>query len=154
MLPLQEIRYCTGTDGVRLATAWTGSGPPVVMAGAWLTHLEHDLHNPAQAHWVRALSQGRSLLRYDARGNGLSQRSVDRVDFEAWVGDLERIVDAHGLDRFALFGLSQGASVAVAYAARHAQRVTHLALHGPCVRGLLSIPGNGLPGVREETVLQ
>lgn len=137
MLPKQEIRYCTGAGGVRLATAWTGSGPPVVMAGAWLTHLEHDMQNPAQAHWVRALSQGRSLLRYDARGNGLSQRNVDRVDFEAWVEDLERLVDAHRLDRFALFGLSQGATVAVAYAARHAQRVTHLALHGPCVRGLL-----------------
>ena len=137
MLPLQEIRYATGQGGVRVATAWAGSGPPVVMAGAWLTHLEHDWRNPAQAHWVRALSEGRSLLRYDARGNGLSQRDVDRVDFEAWVEDLERIVDAHRLDRFALFGLSQGASVAVAYAARHAQRVTHLALHGPCVRGLL-----------------
>ncbi len=137
MLPLQEIRYCVGTGGVQIATAWAGTGPPVVMAGAWLTHLEHDWHNPAQAHWVRALSQSRSLLRYDARGNGLSQRTVDRVDFEAWVEDLERIVDAHRLDRFALFGLSQGASVAVAYAARNSQRVTHLALHGPCVRGLL-----------------
>ena len=137
MLPLQEIRYCTGAGSVRVATAWAGTGPPVVMAGAWLTHLEHDWQNPGQAHWLRALSQGRSLLRYDARGNGLSQRNVDRVDFEAWVEDLERIVDAHRLDRFALFGLSQGASVAVAFAARHPQRVTHLALHGPCVRGLL-----------------
>lgn len=137
MLPLQEIRYCTGTGGVRVATAWAGSGPPVVMAGAWLTHLEHDWQNPAQAHWLQALSRGRGLLRYDARGNGLSQRNVDRVDFEAWVEDLERIVDAHRLNRFALFGLSQGASVAVAFAARHPQRVTHLALHGPCVRGLL-----------------
>lgn len=133
----QEIGFCAGADGVRLAIASAGSGPHVVMAGAWLTHIEHDLQNPAQAHWLRALAQGRTLIRYDARGNGLSQRDVARVDFEAWVEDLERIVDARGLRHFALFGLSQGATVAVAYAARHPDRVSHLALHGPCVRGLL-----------------
>lgn len=133
----QEISYCSGAGGTRLAVASIGSGPPVVMAGAWLTHLEHDLQNPAQRHWLHALARGRRLVRYDARGNGLSQRDVERVDFEAWVEDLECIVDTYGLERFALFGLSQGATMAVAYAARHPARVSHLALYGPCVRGLM-----------------
>ena len=133
----QEIGYCGGADGVRLAVARMGSGPPVLMAGAWLSHLERDLQNPALAHWAQALLRGRTLLRYDARGNGLSQRDVQRVDFDSWVEDLEAVVAWSGLQRFALFGLSQGAAVAVAYAARHPERVSHLALHGPCVHGLL-----------------
>lgn len=137
MTTTQEIGYCSGADGVRLAVARMGSGPPVVMAGAWLSHLERDLQNPALAHWVHALLRGRTLVRYDARGNGLSQRDVQRVDFASWVEDLETVVAWAGLERFALFGLSQGAAVAVAYAARHPQRVSHLALHGPCVQGLL-----------------
>ena len=98
----QEIRYCTTSDGVRLAYATTGSGPPLVKASNWLTHLDFEWGSPIWRHWYAELSRHHRLVRYDERGNGMSQRDVGDVSFDTWVRDLETVVDAAGLDRFPL----------------------------------------------------
>ena len=117
-------------DGVQLAYSRIGSGPPLVKTGNWMTHLEFDFESPIWRHLYRELSRDHMLIRYDARGNGLSDRDVEDVSFETFVSDLETVVDAAGLDRFALLGISQGCAVSVAYAVRHPERVTHLILFG------------------------
>jgi class 3 adenylate cyclase/pimeloyl-ACP methyl ester carboxylesterase len=126
----QDIRFCRSFDGAQIAYAVTGQGPPIVKTANWLNHLEHDWLNPVWGHLVRELSHDHKLLRYDQRGNGLSDWEVEDLSFEAWVGDLETVVDAVGLDQFALLGISQGCAVSIAYAVRHPERVTHLILHG------------------------
>ena len=131
----QEIRYCHAKDGVRIAWASSGSGKPLVKAANWLSHLEFDAASPIWAHWWRALSVRNQLIRYDERASGLSDREVDDISFEAWVSDLEAVVEAAGLQRFALLGISKGSAIAIAYAARHPERVSHLILHGGFVRG-------------------
>jgi pimeloyl-ACP methyl ester carboxylesterase/DNA-binding CsgD family transcriptional regulator len=130
-----QVRFCTSSDGVRLAYAVSGDGPPLVRAPHWFTHVEHDWTNPAMRPWVEDLSKRYRLLRFDQRGTGLSDREVPEISTEAHVRDLECVVDAAGFERFAILGLSQGAAHAVAYAARHPQRVTHLAICGGFVRG-------------------
>jgi DNA-binding winged helix-turn-helix (wHTH) protein len=132
----QEIRYCTTSDGVRLAYATTGNGPPLVKASNWLTHLDFEWGSPIWRHWYAALSLHHRLVRYDERGIGMSQRDVEYGSFEAWVHDLETVVDAAGLDRFPLLGISRGGSIAVAYAVKHPERVTHLVLHGAFAAGV------------------
>jgi pimeloyl-ACP methyl ester carboxylesterase/DNA-binding winged helix-turn-helix (wHTH) protein len=132
----QEIRYCTTTDGVRLAYATTGSGPPLVKASNWLTHLDFEWGSPIWRHWYAELSRHHQLVRYDERGNGMSQRDVDDISFDTWVRDLETVVDAAGLDRFPLLGISRGGSIAIAYAVKHPERVTHLVLYGAFPAGL------------------
>jgi pimeloyl-ACP methyl ester carboxylesterase len=107
-----------------------GDGFPLVKTGNWMTHLEFDFQSPIWRHLYRELSREHALIRYDARGNGLSDREVEDVSFETFVSDLESVVDAAGLKRFALLGISQGCAVAVAYAVRHPERVTHLILYG------------------------
>jgi pimeloyl-ACP methyl ester carboxylesterase/DNA-binding winged helix-turn-helix (wHTH) protein len=134
--PRQEIRYCTTSDGVRLAYATTGSGPPLVKASNWLTHLDFEWGSPIWRHWYAELSRHHRLVRYDERGNGMSQRDVDDVSFETWVRDLATVVDAAGLDRFPLLGISRGGSIAIAYAVKHPDRVTHLVLYGAFPAGL------------------
>jgi class 3 adenylate cyclase/pimeloyl-ACP methyl ester carboxylesterase len=125
----QDIHFCTTQDGVRLAYSRIGRGPPLVKTGNWMTHLEFDFETPIWRHLYRELSRDYTLIRYDARGNGLSDRDVE-VSFETFVTDLETVVDAAGLDRFALLGISQGCAVSIAYAVRHPQRVSHLILFG------------------------
>jgi pimeloyl-ACP methyl ester carboxylesterase/DNA-binding winged helix-turn-helix (wHTH) protein len=132
----QEIRYCTTSDGVRLAYATSGNGPPLVKASNWLTHLDFEWGSPIWRHWYAELSRHHRLVRYDERGNGMSQRDVDDVSFDTWVRDLETVVDAAGLDRFALLGISRGGSIAIAYAVKHPERVTHLVLYGAFAAGL------------------
>jgi pimeloyl-ACP methyl ester carboxylesterase/DNA-binding CsgD family transcriptional regulator len=131
----QRLRFCTAPDGVRIAYALTGDGPPLIKAANWLSHLEFDWVSPVWRHWLLELSRDHTLIRYDERGNGLSDRYADDVGFEAWVSDLETVVDARGLDRFPLFGMSQGGAVAIAYAVRHPERVSHLILYGAFARG-------------------
>ena len=126
----QEIRFCVTSDGVQLAYARTGDGPPLVKSGNWMTHLEFDFESPIWRHLHRELSRDHTLIRYDARGNGLSDRDVEEISFEAFVGDLETVVDAAGLERFALLGISQGCPVSIGYAVRHPERVTRLILYG------------------------
>ena len=131
----QEIRYCTTSDGVRLAYATAGSGPPLVKASNWLTHLDFEWGSPIWRHWYTALSLHHRLVRYDERGNGMSQRDVPDVNFDTWVRDLETVVDAAGLDRFPLLGISRGGPIAIAYAVKHPERVTHLVLYGAFAAG-------------------
>jgi class 3 adenylate cyclase/pimeloyl-ACP methyl ester carboxylesterase len=126
----QEIHFCLTRDGVQLAYSRMGQGPPIVKTGNWMTHLEFDFESPIWRHLYRELSRDHLLLRYDARGNGLSDREVPDISFEHFVDDLETVVDAAGVDRFALLGISQGCAVSVAYAVRHPERVSHLVLYG------------------------
>ncbi|WP_409330567.1 alpha/beta fold hydrolase [Trujillonella humicola] len=133
----QRIRFCRTRDGVTLAHARSGSGPPLVKAANWLTHLDHDWHSPVWRHWLVELSRRHTLVRYDERGCGLSDRDVASSTFEDWVADLEAVVDAAGLDRFPVLGISQGGPVAVTYAARHPERVTRLVLYGSYLQGRL-----------------
>jgi pimeloyl-ACP methyl ester carboxylesterase len=132
----QEIRYCMTSDGVRLAYATTGSGPPLVKASNWLTHLDFEWESPIWRHWYTALSAHHRLVRYDERGNGMSQRDVSDVSFDTWVRDLETVVDAARLDRFPLLGISRGGAIAIAYAVKHPERVTHLVLYGAFAAGI------------------
>ena len=132
----QEIRYCTTSDGMRLAYATTGNGPPLVKASNWLTHLDFEWGSPIWRHWHTALSLHHRLVRYDERGNGMSQRDVPDVSFDTWVRDLETVVDAAGLDRFPLLGISRGGPIAIAYAVKHPERVTQLVLYGAFAAGL------------------
>jgi pimeloyl-ACP methyl ester carboxylesterase len=131
----QHVRFCSSFDGTRIAYAVTGEGPPLVRAPHWFTHLEHDWTNPAFQMWVEDLSKRYAFLRFDQRGCGLSDRDVAEISPEAHVRDLECVIDAAGLGRFALFGASQGSAFAIAYAARHPERVSHLVLYGAFARG-------------------
>jgi class 3 adenylate cyclase/pimeloyl-ACP methyl ester carboxylesterase len=126
----QEIKYCRARDGVRLAYATVGQGSPLVKTANWMNHLEYDWESPIWHHLLEGLAKNRTLVRYDARGNGLSDWDVDEVSFEAWVGDLEAVVDAVGIDRFPLFGVSQGCAISIAYATRHPEHLSHLILYG------------------------
>lgn len=130
-----EIRFCTAPDGVRLAYSMHGRGPPLVRVATWLTHLELDWESPVWRHWLDRLGEGHTVVRYDERGCGLSDAEVGEPSVETWVGDLEAVVDATGLERFALLGVSQGAAIAVAYAARHPERISDLVLYGGYARG-------------------
>ena len=132
----QQIRFCTSSDGVGIAYATIGSGPPLVKAANWLSHLEVDGKSPVWRHWIRELSRHHTLVRYDERGCGLSDWNVDEFSLEAWVRDLEAVVDALELERFPLLGISQGGPIAIAYAIRHPERVSHLILYGSYVRGV------------------
>lgn len=134
----QQIRYCRSAGGVRIAYACTGFGPPLVKAANWLTNLDLERESPIWAHWIDALSDRHSLIRYDERGCGLSDWDVGDFGLDAWVEDLELVVDSVGLERFPLLGLSQGGAVAIAYAVRHPARVSHLVLVGAYARGRLA----------------
>ncbi|MGD2130361.1 MAG: alpha/beta fold hydrolase [Lysobacterales bacterium] len=147
----QDIRFCTTHDGKRIAYATLGSGPPLVKTANWLTHLEHDLVSPVWRPWLERLGRSHTVIRYDERGCGLSDRDVPDADFDDWVADLESVVNATGLDRFALLGLSQGGAVAIAYAALYPDRVTHLVLYGAYARGRVN--RDSTPSEREEAAL-
>jgi len=134
MAPMrQQIRFCTSSDGVRLAYAVSGSGMPLLRAPHWITHLEHDA--AFWGHLLDALVARFTLVRFDQRGCGLSDRGVAEISFNAWVHDIEAVRDAARLEHVALLGVSQGAAMAVAYAVRHPERVSHLILYGGFARG-------------------
>lgn len=131
----QQIRFCTASDGTRIAYATVGKGPPLVRAAHWMSHLEFDWESPVWRPWLSELARNRTLVRYDERACGLSDWDVADLSFDAWLADLEAVVTATGLARFALFGMSQGAAIAIAYAVRHPERVSHLILVGGYARG-------------------
>lgn len=131
----QRIHFCKARDGARLAYALLGGGPPLVKAANWLSHVEMDRQGPLWRHWLERFSQDRTLVRYDARGNGLSDWQPPSITFEDFVADLGSVMDAAGVDRAPLLGISQGAAVAVAYAVRNPKRVSALILVGGCARG-------------------
>jgi pimeloyl-ACP methyl ester carboxylesterase/DNA-binding CsgD family transcriptional regulator len=133
----QNLRMCRTADGVGIAAANIGKGPPLVRAAHWFSHVEFDAQSLVWLHWLEELSRGRSFIRYDQRGCGLSDWDPHSVCFEDLINDLETVVDAYGLKRFALFGMSQGAAVAIAYAERYPERVSHLVLLGAYARGRL-----------------
>jgi pimeloyl-ACP methyl ester carboxylesterase/DNA-binding CsgD family transcriptional regulator len=141
----QQIRFCKSFDGARIAYAITGGGTPLVRAPHWLTHLEHEFESPLWKPWIEGLSADYALLRMDERACGLSDWDVAEVSLEAWVRDLEAVVDAAGLERFALLGHSQGAGIGIEYAVRHPERVTQLVLLGSYARGWMK---RGLPPER------
>lgn len=137
----QQIRFCRSLDDVRIAYAISGSGPPLVYVANWLTHLKLDWRSPLWCHWFRELSQGHTLVRFDARGNGLSDRDVDRLSVEAWAQDLATVADDLDLERFPILGFCQGGATAVAYAVRHPERVSRLVLYNSYVQGAFTDGG-------------
>ncbi len=143
----QRVALCRSADGTRIAYATSGSGYPLVKAGHWLTHLEHDWQSPIWRPALDRLNQRFRLVRYDQRGNGLSDWTLADCSLERFVDDLEAVVEAVGLDRFALYGTSQGAPIAIAYSVRHPGRVSHLVLQGGFEQGRLV---RGTPSEREQ----
>jgi len=132
-----KIRFARGHDGVRLAWAASGSGWPVIKAATWLSHLEYDWQSPVWRHLLDTLARRYQFVRYDERGCGLSDRDPPENDFASWVHDLETVVETVAAPQVALLGISQGAAIAIAYAVRHPERVSHLVLSGGYARGRL-----------------
>jgi pimeloyl-ACP methyl ester carboxylesterase/DNA-binding CsgD family transcriptional regulator len=128
--PPQEVRFCRAPDGARIAYARHGSGPPLVIATCWLSHLQYDWQSPVWRHFLADLGKIATVVRYDERGYGLSDWDVDDFGLEARVADLEAVVDHAGLDRFALMAMSQGGPPSIAYAVRHPERISRLMLYG------------------------
>ena len=127
----QEIRFCTSRDGTRIAYAISGSGVPLIKAPHWFTHLEHDAQGPVLGPLLEELNQRFRVVRFDQRGCGLSERDPPRIELDAWVDDMEAVADAAGLGPYLVLGPSQGAAIAVAFAARRPESVARLVLvHG------------------------
>jgi DNA-binding winged helix-turn-helix (wHTH) protein/pimeloyl-ACP methyl ester carboxylesterase len=133
--PAQEVSFCRTAEGINLAVAVCGNGLPVVKTANWMNHVEFDWQSPVWSPLLRRLAERFRLIRYDERGTGLSDWEVAEISFETFVRDLETVVDALHLDRFALFGNAQGAAVAIVYAVRHPERVTRLVLSGGYAQG-------------------
>ncbi|MFC5727964.1 MULTISPECIES: alpha/beta fold hydrolase [Nocardioides] len=133
----QELRFCRTSDGVRIAWARHGSGPPLVIVSCWLSHLQHDWQSPVWRHTLEDLGGFATVYRYDERGFGLSDWDVEDFSFERRLADLETLVETTALERFALLGMSAGAPTAIAYAARHPEKVTRISILG----GLAARPG-------------
>ncbi len=131
----QKIGFCSAKDGVQICYSTVGEGPPLVKAPNWISHLEFEWESPVWRHWWRELSQHNTLVRFDQRGSGLSDRDVEDASFERWVDDLETVVDTVGLDRFPILGISQGGAVAIEYALRFPEKVSHLILFGAYSNG-------------------
>lgn len=131
----QKIQFCTTEDQVRIAYASVGNGTPIIKAANWLNHLEYDWDAPIWSPLFRDLAAEHRFIRYDERGCGLSDWKVTDLSFQAFLKDIEAVVDASGVDRFALLGISQGAAVSIAYAVAHPDRVSHLILFGGYAQG-------------------
>ncbi len=142
------IQFCASADGTRIAFASTGTGPTLVKAPNWMNHLQYDWESPIWRPWALEMAKRYRFTAYDARGCGLSDRDVQDHSFEAHLADLDAVVNAAGLERFALLGMCQGAAFAIAYAARHPERVSHLILYGAYSRGALK--RSPTPQEREE----
>src|SRR6516162_5767102 len=138
----QNIRFCTTPDGVQLAYAVSGDGPPLVMSATWLTHLEHQWRSLAWRPWLDAFTGEHKVLRHDPRGCGLSDRITKNLSFETWVRDLECVVEAADFRQFALVATCWGGPIAIEYAARHPERVSRLVLYGTYAQGRLRRTGS------------
>jgi pimeloyl-ACP methyl ester carboxylesterase/DNA-binding winged helix-turn-helix (wHTH) protein len=153
----QTVRFCTTADGVQIAYAISGEGPPLVKAPNWMHHLEYDWDSPVWGHLLRDLSGTHTLLRFDQRCNGLSDWDVSEVTFETMVDDLAVVVDAAGFTRFPLFGVSAGCCYSIAYAVRHPERVSRLVLYGGRAQGRMRTGSDAdkrLHEARREMMLQ
>jgi pimeloyl-ACP methyl ester carboxylesterase/DNA-binding CsgD family transcriptional regulator len=124
-------------DGVQLAWAEAGTGPVLIKASNWLTHLQYEWESPVWRHWIRFFSDHFRFVRYDERGCGMTDWDVDDISFERRVEDLEDVIAAADpREPFALLGISQGGATCVAYAVRHPERVSQLVLYGAYARGV------------------
>ena len=144
----QDIRFCKSRDGTRIAYAIAGKGPPLLWAQHWVHHLDLDWDSPIWRGWLGLLTQRHTIVRYDWRGCGLSDREGVEFSLDKYVEDLEAVADAARLTRFALFGMSNGAHAAAAYAARNPGRVTRLVLCS--CQSLGRLAGNPKPEQIEE----
>lgn len=131
------IRFCSAADGSKIAYAKDGAGPPLVRAAFYLNHLEYDWECSVWRPYLQALSRRHTLIRHDLRGFGLSDRNPSAMSLDAWVSDLEAVVNHAGLGRFPMFAVCQGGPMAIEFAARHPDRVSHLVLFGSFARGVL-----------------
>lgn len=131
---VEQVRFCRSADGTRIAYAAHGDGPALVVSTCWLSHLQFDRRSPVWRHWIEDLGSFTRLVRYDERGFGLSDWEIDDFSFEQRVADLEAVVDAAGVETFALLGMAQGGQIAIAYALRHPERVTRLILNSAYAR--------------------
>ena len=131
----QTIRFCTSTDGARVAVASCGKGQVILRAAHWLSHVDYDVESPVWRPWLQALSARNRFVRYDPRGCGLSDRHVADLSIGAWHADLDAVAASIEEPRFVLLGLSQGGALGVAYAARHPERVSHLVLLNAYAQG-------------------
>jgi pimeloyl-ACP methyl ester carboxylesterase/DNA-binding CsgD family transcriptional regulator len=147
----QQVRFCASLDGTRIAFATAGSGPPLVRAAHWLSHLDHERHCPLWGPWVSLLAKRHKLIRYDGRGCGLSDRDATDFSLERCVEDLEAVVEACKIGRFVLLGTTIGAITALAYTARHPERVSHLVIVGGFAVGRMA---RDPPEMVEETALE
>ncbi|MFT4163992.1 MAG: alpha/beta fold hydrolase [Microlunatus sp.] len=127
---MQDIRFARSADGVGIAYAVHGSGPPLLIDACWLSHLQFDWESPVWRHYLVELGRIATVIRYDERGHGLSDRGVTDHSLEARVADLEAVAGAAGFERFALMAMAQGGPVALEYAARHPERLTRLVFYG------------------------
>jgi class 3 adenylate cyclase len=133
--PRFQVHYCRTADGIRLAYANIGEGPVLVTAGHWMTHMHYGWENPIRRGAWERLSRGRKHVFYDWRGCGLSDQIIGEITHDKWLSDLETVVEASGVGRFALLGGSASASLAIAYAARHPERLSALVLYGGYAKG-------------------
>ena len=131
----QHVQYCCSQDGTKIAWADVGEGPPVFKAPNYLNHIEYEWGNPIWGPFLAEFARSNRLVRFDQRGNGLSDWDVDTISFDAMTQDMEAVVAASGLDRFALFGVSQGAGFSIRYAAKHPEKISCLVLFGGFGRG-------------------
>lgn len=150
----QKIQFTNSFDGTRIAYATAGKGPPLVKAANYMGHLNFDWESPVWGHWLAELTRSHTLIRYDERGSGMSATEVADLTFDAWVRDLDAVVGAANLERFVLFGMSQGGAVAVAYAAQHPERVSKLVLHGSYARGWLNRELTAIEKEQEKLLLK
>jgi len=147
-----QVQFCRTSDGVRIAYAKVGNGPPLVWAAHWLSHLAFSWESPVWRHWTEEFARDHCFVHYDERGNGLSDWDSPPFSLDAFVRDLEAVVDTLGFDRFALMGSSKGGPTAMAYAARHPERVAQLVLYGTFAQGWRIIGDDDDVEAREATI--
>jgi pimeloyl-ACP methyl ester carboxylesterase len=146
--PAQQIRFCTSRDGTRIAYATCGAGPPLVWAANWTHHLKLDWDSLVWRPWISMLTRRHTLVRYDWRGSGLSDREGVEFSFDKFVEDLEAVIETAGLEQFVLFGMAAGSAIGMTYAVRHPEQVSRLVLYASFVRHKLA--GSPTPQEVEE----
>lgn len=147
-----RIRFFTTSDGVRIACAVTGSGPPLVRVSGWMTHIERDRHGPVWGHWWRELSRRHQLIQFDVRGTGMSDRDAPDVGLSGWLRDLDAVLAGTGVERAPFVGICHGGALAAAYAARRPERVRRLVLINSYAIGALAGAGGAPAREQAETL--
>src|SRR5207248_6257980 len=139
----QRVQFCTTSDGIRIAYTVAGMGPALIRVPGWVSHLELDEESPLY-HELAYLGEHLQLIKYDKRGTGLSDRGITDFSVEARLRDLEAVIAALKLKKFALYGISEGGPIAMLYAARNRRRVSHLILQGTFAGAMHSRAGDAL----------